>query len=71
MVITVLGVAAMLIGQFLFSDRYLFFLPMNWALLLIVSFQRSCANAAEVRQTARVYRSPLQLVYKATRLLMP
>jgi len=36
MVITVLGVAAMLIGQFLFSDRYLFFLPMNWALLLIV-----------------------------------
>src|ERR1035441_5561730 len=38
MVITVLGVAAMLIGQFLFSDRYLFFLPMNWALLLIVVF---------------------------------
>jgi hypothetical protein len=36
MVITVLGVAAMLLGQFLFSDRYLFFLPMNWALLLIV-----------------------------------
>jgi hypothetical protein len=36
MVITVLGVAAMLTGQFLFSDRYLFFLPMNWALLLIV-----------------------------------
>jgi hypothetical protein len=33
--------------------------------------QRSCANAAEVWQTARVYRSPLQLVYKATRLLMP
>ena len=45
MVITVLGVAAMLIGQFLFSDRYLFFLPMNWALLLIVVlpvFLRSC-----------------------------
>jgi hypothetical protein len=36
MVITVLGVAAMLLGQFLFSDRYLFFLPMNWALLLMV-----------------------------------
>lgn len=36
LVITVLGVAAMLIGQFFFSDRYLFFLPMNWALLLIV-----------------------------------
>src|SRR5664280_301312 len=34
-------------------------------------FQRSCSNAAEVWQTAWVYRSPLQLVYKATRLLMP
>jgi hypothetical protein len=37
LVITVLGVAAMLVGQFFFSDRYLFFLPMNWALLLIVA----------------------------------
>jgi hypothetical protein len=36
LVITVLGVAAMLGGQFFFSDRYLFFLPMNWALLLLV-----------------------------------
>jgi hypothetical protein len=36
MIVTVLGVAAMLSGQFLFSDRFLFFLPMNWALLLIV-----------------------------------
>jgi hypothetical protein len=23
---------AMLVGQFLFSDRYMFFLPMNWFL---------------------------------------
>ncbi len=38
LVIVVLGVAGMLIGQFLFSDRFLFFLPMNWALLLIVVF---------------------------------
>ena len=37
LVITVFGVAAMLVGQFFFSDRYLFFLPMNWALLLIVA----------------------------------
>jgi hypothetical protein len=27
---------AMLIGQFLFSDRYMFFLPMNWFLMLMV-----------------------------------
>jgi ABC-type transport system involved in multi-copper enzyme maturation permease subunit len=38
LVIIVLGVAGMLIGHFFFSDRYLFFLPMNWALLLIVIF---------------------------------
>lgn len=36
LVITVFGVAAMLVGQCFFSDRYLF-LPMNWALLLIVA----------------------------------
>lgn len=38
LVIVVLGVAGMLIGQFFFPDRYLFFLPMNWALLLMVVF---------------------------------
>jgi hypothetical protein len=27
---------AMLTGQFLFSDRYMFFLPMNWFLMLMV-----------------------------------
>jgi hypothetical protein len=27
---------AMLIGQFLFPDRYMFFLPMNWFLMLMV-----------------------------------
>jgi hypothetical protein len=27
---------AMLIGQLLFSDRYMFFLPMNWFLMLMV-----------------------------------
>jgi hypothetical protein len=27
---------AMLVGQFLFPDRYMFFLPMNWFLLLMV-----------------------------------
>jgi hypothetical protein len=27
---------AMLIGQFFFSDRYMFFLPMNWFLMLMV-----------------------------------
>jgi len=27
---------AMLVGQFFFSDRYMFFLPMNWFLLLMV-----------------------------------
>ncbi len=27
---------AMLVGQFLFSDRYMFFLPMNWFLILMV-----------------------------------
>ena len=27
---------AMLVGQFLFSDRYMFFLPMNWFLMLMV-----------------------------------
>jgi uncharacterized membrane protein YccC len=27
---------AMLVGQVLFPDRYLFFLPMNWFLLLMV-----------------------------------
>ena len=26
----------MLVGQFLFSDRYMFFLPMNWFLMLMV-----------------------------------
>jgi hypothetical protein len=28
--------AAMLVGQFFFSDRYMFFLPMNWFLMLMV-----------------------------------
>ena len=27
---------AMLVGQFLFPDRYMFFLPMNWFLMLLV-----------------------------------
>jgi len=36
LIVCVLGVAGMLVGQFCFSDRYLFFLPMNWALLLCV-----------------------------------
>lgn len=27
---------AMLVGQLLFSDRYMFFLPMNWFLMLMV-----------------------------------
>jgi hypothetical protein len=27
---------AMLVGQFLFPDRYMFFLPMNWFLMLMV-----------------------------------
>ena len=36
LVIIVLGVTAMLIGQFFFLDRYLFFLPMNWFLMLMV-----------------------------------
>jgi hypothetical protein len=27
---------ALLVGQFLFSDRYMFFLPMNWFLMLMV-----------------------------------
>ena len=27
---------AMLVGQFLFADRYMFFLPMNWFLMLMV-----------------------------------
>ena len=31
-----LGVVGMLVGQFVFPDRYLFFLPMNWALMLAV-----------------------------------
>jgi hypothetical protein len=30
------GAAAMLVGQFFFADRYMFFLPMNWFLLLMV-----------------------------------
>jgi hypothetical protein len=38
LIVCVLGVAAMLIGQTFFPDRYLFFLPMNWALLLTVVF---------------------------------
>lgn len=27
---------AMLIGQFLFAEKYMFFLPMNWFLMLLV-----------------------------------
>ena len=27
---------AMLVGQFFFPDRYMFFLPMNWFLMLLV-----------------------------------
>lgn len=27
---------AMLVGQFFFADRYMFFLPMNWFLMLMV-----------------------------------
>jgi|SRR5579859_4962596 len=30
------GAGAMLVGQFFFADRYMFFLPMNWFLLLMV-----------------------------------
>jgi len=26
----------LLVGQFLFSDRYMFFLPMNWFLMLMI-----------------------------------
>jgi hypothetical protein len=32
----ILCVFAMLIGQFFFSDLYLFFLPLNWCLMLLV-----------------------------------
>lgn len=31
----ILGIAAMLFGQFCFSDEVVFGLPMNWALLLV------------------------------------
>ena len=30
------GAGAMLVGQFFFANRYMFFLPMNWFLLLMV-----------------------------------
>jgi hypothetical protein len=36
LILLVFAVAGMLIGQFVFPDRYLFFLPMNWALMLAV-----------------------------------
>ena len=36
LVVIMLAVAGMLIGQFIFPDRYIGFLPMNWALLLLV-----------------------------------
>jgi hypothetical protein len=38
LVVIILGVGGMLAGQFFFPDRYVFFLPMNWALLLLVVF---------------------------------
>ena len=34
LVLLVFAVGGMLIGQFFFPDRYLFFLPMNWALMI-------------------------------------
>lgn len=34
LIVLILAVAGMLIGQFVFPDRYLFSLPMNWALML-------------------------------------
>jgi len=36
MIVGVVCVAALLGGQLFFADRYLFFIPMNWALMLIV-----------------------------------
>ena len=36
LILGLLSVAVMLGGQFLFTDRYLFFLPMNWCLMLLV-----------------------------------
>jgi hypothetical protein len=36
LILGLLGVVVMLGGQFLFTDRYLFFLPMNWCLMLLV-----------------------------------
>lgn len=36
MVVGVAAVAAMFVGQIFFADRYLFFIPMNWALMLVV-----------------------------------
>jgi len=36
LIVIVLAVAGMLGGQFFFPDRYVFFLPMNWALFLSV-----------------------------------
>lgn len=34
--LALLSAIAMLVGQFFFSDRYMFFLPMNWFLMLMV-----------------------------------
>ncbi len=36
LVLAMTGAGAMLVGQFFFADRYMFFLPMNWFLLLMV-----------------------------------
>jgi hypothetical protein len=55
---------AMLVGQFFFADRYMFFLPMNWFLMLMVrehygtrDAARLCLHSAQVLAAGRPVRS--------------
>ena len=54
---------AMLVGQFSFSDRYMFFLPMNWFLMLMVLVtRRAGADVVQVWQAARLFARPGDLL---------
>ena len=69
MVVGVVCVAALLGGQLFFADRYLFFIPMNWALMLIVLvLGRALTFDFQIREATRLHEGFNRLVYTAARL---
>ena len=69
MIIGIVCIAALMGGQFFFPDRYLFFIPLNWALMLHGSDSWGALTVhLQVRQTTRLHEGLDCVVHEAARL---